>query len=55
MTFDEAWSSREQGDLDGIVVAFIGKSALIRNKEATGRARDIGDAGELKKRFPKTD
>lgn len=55
LTFDEAWSSRKEGDLDGIAVAFIGKSALILNKETTGRARDIGDAEELKKRFPKTE
>jgi len=55
LTFDEAWSSREQGDLDGIAVAFIGKSALILNKETTGRARDLGDAEELKKRFPKAE
>lgn len=55
LTFDEAWSSREEGALDGVAVVFIGKSALIRNKEKTGRARDIGDAEELKKRFPKTE
>ncbi len=53
LTFEEAWSSREAGDLDGVAVAFIGKSALIRNKEKTGRARDIGDAEELKKRSVK--
>ena len=55
LTFDEAWSSRKEGDLDGIAVTFIGKSALILNKETTGRARDLGDAEELKKRFPKAE
>jgi|SRR5689334_1815967 hypothetical protein len=54
LSFDEAWSSREAGDLDGVTVAFIGKSALIRNKEKTGRPRDIADAEELKKRSPKS-
>ncbi len=53
LTFDEAWSSREAGDLDGVTVPFIGKSALIRNKAKTGRSRDIGDVEELKKRSMK--
>ena len=48
--FEEAWSTREQGDLDGTIVNFIGRAALIRNKEQTGRARDLGDAEELRKR-----
>ena len=50
VTFDDAWSTREQGDLDGVTVNFIGRAALIRNKEHTGRARDLGDAEELRKR-----
>ena len=50
VTFDEAWEGRTMGDLEGIPVAFIGREMLIRNKEATGRARDVGDAEELKKR-----
>lgn len=50
VSFDDAWSTREQGDLDGVGVHFIGRSALIRNKEHTGRARDLGDAEELRKR-----
>jgi hypothetical protein len=50
VTFEDAWSTREQGDMDGLVVHFIGRAALIRNKEHTGRARDLGDAEELRKR-----
>jgi len=50
VTFEDAWSTREQGDLDGVTVNFIGRAALIRNKEHTGRARDLGDAEELRKR-----
>ena len=53
LTFDETWSSRETADLDGVPVAFIGKSALIRNKTKTGRPRDIADVEELKKRSTK--
>jgi acetolactate synthase regulatory subunit len=52
VSFDEAWNSREQGDLDGVAARFIGRSALLRNKESTGRAKDLGDAEELRKRFP---
>jgi len=50
LTFEQAWASREAGDLDGIPVPFIGKAALIRNKESTGRAKDLGDAEELRRR-----
>jgi len=51
VSFEEAWSSRERGNLDGVAVDFIGRSALIRNKEQTGRTRDRGDAEELRKRM----
>jgi hypothetical protein len=50
--FEEAWRDRMEGSLDGIPVTFIGRDALIRNKESTGRAKDKGDAEELRKREP---
>jgi len=50
VAFEEAWASRVKGVLDGISVQYIGRSALIRNKQSTGRAKDKGDAEELKKR-----
>jgi hypothetical protein len=50
VSFDEAWASREDGELDGVPVRFIGRDALLRNKESTGRAKDLGDAEELRKR-----
>jgi hypothetical protein len=50
VTFDDAWASRCSGDLDGTPTNFIGREALIRNKEHTGRAKDSGDAEELRKR-----
>jgi len=50
VSFEEAWASRVPGDLDGLSVQFIGRDALIRNKESTGRAKDLGDAEELRKR-----
>lgn len=52
VSFDEAWETRATGHLDDIPVAFIGRDTLIRNKESTGRAKDLGDAEELRKRRP---
>ena len=53
VTFEEAWATRLEGELDGIEAKFIGLTSLIRNKESTGRARDVGDAEELRKRLDK--
>jgi hypothetical protein len=49
VTFDEAWEGRSPGELDGIPVRFIGRDALLRNKDATGRSKDKIDALELRK------
>ena len=35
---------RTTAELDGRTVAFIGRAALLKNKEATGRPKDIADA-----------
>jgi hypothetical protein len=50
VAFDEAWETCRKGDLDGVEARFIGREALLRNKESTGRAKDRGDAEELRKR-----
>lgn len=50
VSFDEAWANRCEDEIDGIPTQFIGRDDLIRDKEATGRARDRGDAEELRKR-----
>jgi hypothetical protein len=50
VSFDEAWATRSEGELDGIATHFIGRDQLLRNKEHTGRAKDLGDAQELRKR-----
>ena len=36
VTFDEAWASRVIAEVDGRAVDFIGKSVLLKNKEAAG-------------------
>ena len=43
VSFDEAWASRVPGHLGEAPCAFIGKAALIRNKRALGRPRDLAD------------
>ncbi|HXM44118.1 MAG TPA: hypothetical protein VN924_22980 [Bryobacteraceae bacterium] len=50
VSFEDAWDSRTAGMLDGLATQFIGREALIHNKESTGRAKDLGDADELRKR-----
>lgn len=48
VSFDEAWATREATDLDGRVEYFIGRNEFLRNKRATGRAKDLADAERLK-------
>ena len=50
VSFEEAWKSRIAGQLDGVPTQYIGRDALIRNKEATGRPQDLVDADKLRKR-----
>lgn len=47
VAFDEAWASREYGDLDGLKVPFISKELLKRNKAAVGRKQDLADLDYL--------
>jgi hypothetical protein len=43
LTFEEAWPGRDAGRFGDLTVDFIGRDAFIRNKRATGRAKDLGD------------
>jgi hypothetical protein len=43
LTFDEAWPDRDAGQFGDLTVDFIGRAAFIRNKQSTGRAKDLGD------------
>ena len=49
LEFEEAWRTRTAGDLDGVPVWIISGDALIRNKRATGRTRDLADAEMLER------
>jgi hypothetical protein len=47
LTFGEAWSTRTQAAFGPMTVDVIGREAFIKNKRATGRARDLGDIESL--------
>lgn len=45
--FDSAWASRAPADLDGHAVNFIGADELLKNKQESGRPKDLADAAKL--------
>lgn len=47
ISFQDAWQSRVPGALGTVEVDFIGREALIRNKRASGRSKDLIDVDEL--------
>ncbi len=47
VSFADAWGSHLDATVDGVLVHFIGKDELVRNKSATGRQRDLSDVEEL--------
>jgi hypothetical protein len=50
VTFDEAWTNRIEGSIDGEVPAsVISREDLIRNKLASGREQDLLDVKTLRK------
>ena len=52
VTFDEAWASRITAEVDGRPVSFIGREALLKNKQASGRPKDLADVARLRKPRP---
>jgi len=46
--FEQAWQRRVEVDIDGLSVPFISKPDLIKNKESTGRDKDLLDVKYLK-------
>lgn len=48
--FNEAFSNRIIADVDDLTINFINIPEFIKNKEATGRAKDLGDIASLRKR-----
>ena len=49
VTFDEALQGSGSFDLNGRAIPYIGRAALIRNKKAAGRHKDLADVEELER------
>jgi hypothetical protein len=47
--FDEAWPGRQKSSFAGVPYHLIGLDALIKNKQASGRPRDLLDVESLLK------
>jgi hypothetical protein len=48
VNWDSAWDSREPGSYGSVPVLFIGRGALLTNKRAAGRAKDLADVEALR-------
>lgn len=53
VTFDEAWPEHVTAPLGGRTIPFLGRAALIKNKKATGRLKDLADVEVLEGGKPK--
>jgi hypothetical protein len=47
VSFQDAWATREQAEIDGLSVPMISKEMLKRNKAASGRSQDLADLEHL--------
>jgi hypothetical protein len=52
VAFDEAWTSREQGNISDVAVMVISRELLIKNKRAANRDKDQADIKLLEKTRP---
>jgi hypothetical protein len=43
VSFREAWASRVEVEVDGLVLPFIGREQLIKNETAAGRDKEWAD------------
>ena len=49
VTFDEAFTNCRTFELNGQEIPYIGKAALIKNKQASGRLKDLADVEALER------
>ncbi|MGE0440262.1 MAG: hypothetical protein AB7S39_07195 [Gemmatimonadales bacterium] len=53
VSFGEAWAGRVEavtaGDSGDVALPYLGRTELIRNKEASGRPRDLDDLSYLRR------
>jgi hypothetical protein len=47
LSWEAAWESRQPGKYGDVAVFFIGREALMANKRASGRAKDLADIEAL--------
>jgi hypothetical protein len=47
VAFEEAWPDRVTHEVAGLRIPFLGRSALVLNKRASGRAKDLADLEAL--------
>ena len=47
VSFEEAWTERVEHPFDDLRVPFMGRASFIRNKRASGRAKDLADLESL--------
>lgn len=52
IAFDEAWPSRVLQQVGAVEVPFLGRDSLLKNKRASGRAKDLADVEALEGREP---
>jgi hypothetical protein len=52
VTFDEAYPDVAVHEMDGLPIPFLGRDALVRNKRASGRAKDRADLEALGESTP---
>ena len=55
VTFDEAWGDSITTNLDGISVRILGLKTLLKNKRASGRAKDLADIEEISAKSKRPD
>jgi predicted nucleotidyltransferase len=53
VTFDEAWDTREQGNISDVTMVFISRDLLIKNKRAANRDKDQADIKLLERTKPR--
>ena len=46
--WEEAWSTRIEGEIDGLPVSYLGKETFIKNKLASDRPQDRADVSRLR-------
>jgi predicted nucleotidyltransferase len=49
VTFDQALEDSKTFELDGYQIPYIGRAALIQNKKAAARHKDLADVEELER------